>query len=205
MKHEIVLKAEKHRLCLPLARPDTSIFKGKNVYSIIFSICAGSLVKKSAEEQIKSLLARQSFPPLEVIIPILQKAGRGEQELTDQIYDMHVSITKGVKEILHLKDGEVKTAAKIFELICIYSGQKIEPIGLSQTRFSLSVSDCPMLHVGKDVNKDVKSKFCDLYCSAGSKAIFDTVLGPACTCSWDKKLIKGAGKCTVTFELGKVK
>jgi hypothetical protein len=164
-----------------------------------------SLVKKSAEQQIKDLLARQSFPPLEVIIPILQKAGRGEQELTDQMYDMHVSITKGVKKILHLKDGDMKTAAKIFELICIYSGQKIEPIGLSQTRFSLSVSDCPMLHVGKDVNKDVKGKFCDLYCSAGSKAIFDTVLGPACACSWDKKLIKGAGKCTVTFELGKVK
>jgi hypothetical protein len=168
-----------------------------------------SLVKKSAEEQIKALLARQSFPPLEVIIPILEKAGRGEQELTNQMYDMESSITNGVREILNLKDRDMKTAAKIFELICDYSGQKIEPIELSHTRFSLSISDCPMLHVGKDVKINVKSKFCDLCCSTGARAIFGTVLGPEvnarATCSWDKKLIRGAGKCTVTYELGKNK
>ena len=164
-----------------------------------------STVKKSAEEQIKTLLTKQSFPPLEVIIPILEKAGRGEQELAKQMYDTQVSITNGVKEILNLKDKDMKTAAKIFELICDYSGQKIEPIELSQTRFSLSISDCPMLHVGKDVSIDVKSKFCDLCCSTGASAIAGTVLGQEFTCSWDKKLIKGGGKCTTTVELGKTK
>jgi hypothetical protein len=164
-----------------------------------------SLVKKSAEEQIRTLLARHSFPPLEVIIPILEKAGRGEQELTNQMYDTQVAITNGVKEILNLKDKDMKTAAKIFELICVYSGQKIEPLELSQTRFSLSVSDCPMLHVGKNVSTNVKSKFCDLCCSAGAEATFANVLGPGATYSWDKKLIRGAGKCTVTVELGKNK
>lgn len=164
-----------------------------------------SLVKKSAEEQIKALLARHSFPPLEVIIPVLEKAGRGEQELTAQMYDTQVSITNGMKEILNLKSRDMKTAVKIFELICVYSGQKIEPIELSQTRFSLSVSDCPMLHVGKNVSINVKSKFCDLCCSAGAEATFGTVLGPGGTYFWDKKLIRGAGKCTVTVELGKNK
>lgn len=164
-----------------------------------------SVVKKSVEEQIKNLLARHSVPPLEVIIPILEKAGRGEQELTNQMYDMHISITNGMKEILNLKDRDMKTLAKIFEVICVYSGQRIEPNELSQTRFSLSVSDCPMLHVGKNINTNVKSKFCDLCCSAGSRAIAGTVLGREVTCSWDKKLIRGAGKCTVTFELGKNK
>jgi hypothetical protein len=184
---------------MPLSSREKTSIQRPSHYSLV------SLVKKSAEEQIKNLLARHAVPPLEVIIPILQKAGRGEQQLTEQMYEMHVSITKGVQEILNLKNKDMKTAARIFELICVASGQKIEPIGLSQTRFSLSISDCPMLHVGKDLNKEVKGRFCDLFCSAGSKAIFDTVLGPTCTCSWDKKLIKGAGKCTVTFELGKIK
>jgi hypothetical protein len=177
----------------------------KNVYSKTIHYFLVILVKKRPEEQIKNLLARHAIPPLEVIIPILRKAGHGEQELTQHMYDLHVSITKGMQKILNLKDNDMKTAAKIFELICVSSGQKIEPIGLSQTRFALSVSDCPMLHVGKDLSKEVKGRFCDLFCSAGSKAIFDTVLGPTCTCSWDKKLIKGAGKCTVIFELGKAK
>jgi len=168
-------------------------------------LCVVSVVKKSVEEQIKTLLARHSFPPLEVIIPILEKAGRGEQELRDQMYDTEVSITNGVREILNLKGRDMKTFAKIFEIICDFSGQKIEPIELSQTRFSLSISDCPMLHVGKDVSISVKSKFCDLCCSAGASAIAGTVLDQEYTCSWDKKLIRGAGKCTTTVELGKTK
>lgn len=178
----------------------------KNVYTLKRSTTGnGSLMKKSAEEQIKSLLAKHSFPPLEVIIPILEKAGRGEKELTSQIYTTQVSITNGVKEILKLKDRDVKTAAKIFELICTYSGQRIEPIELTQTRFSMCVSDCPMLHVGKNISTNVKSKFCDLCCSAGAEATFTNLLGPGATCSWDKKLIKGEGKCTVTIELRKNK
>lgn len=37
-------------------------------------------VKKTAEKQIKDLLMKHSIPPLEVIIPILEKVGRGEQD-----------------------------------------------------------------------------------------------------------------------------
>ena len=162
-------------------------------------------MKKNLEEQIKTLLAKHSFPPLEVIIPILEKAGRGEQELADQMYDTQVAITNGVREILNLKGNDMKTLARIFEIICDFYGQKIEPIELSQTLFSLSISDCPMLHVGKDVSISVKSKFCDLCCSTGASATAGTVLGQEYTCSWDKKLIKGTGKCTTTVELGKTK
>jgi hypothetical protein len=164
-----------------------------------------SAVKKSVEEQIKTLLARHSFPPLEVIIPILEKAGRGEQELRDQLYETEVSITNGVREILNLKGRDMKTLAKIFEIICDFEGTKIEPVELSETRYSLSISDCPMLHVGKDVSTSVKSKFCDLCCSVGARAIAGTVLSQEFTCSWDKKLIKGGGKCTTIVELGKTK
>lgn len=168
-------------------------------------LCVVSVLKKSVEEQIKTLLATHSFPPLEVVIPILEKAGRGEQELRDQMYDTQVLITNGVREILNLKGRDMKTLAQIFEIICDFYGQKIEPIELSQTRFSLRISDCPMLHVGKDVSIAVKSKFCDLCCSAGASATAGTVLDQEYTCSWDKKLIRGAGYCTTTVELGKTK
>jgi hypothetical protein len=164
-----------------------------------------NIVKKSPEEQIRNLLVKHPVPPVEVAIAILKEAGRGEQELTTQLYDGSKAIARGVQAILNLKDSNMKTAARIFEIICVYGGQKIEPLELSDTSFSLRVVDCPMLHVGKDVGKEVKSKFCDLFCSAGSKAIFDAILGPKCTCSWDKKLIKGAGKCTVTFYSGRAK
>jgi uncharacterized radical SAM superfamily protein len=178
----------------------------KSVYLLkVTLLCAVSVVKKSIEEQIKTLLARHSFPPLEVIIPILEKAGRGEQELAEQIYDTQVAITNGVREILNLKESNMKTVARIFEIICDFYGQKIEPIELSQTRFSLSISDCPMLHVGKNVSVSVKSKFCDLCCSAGATATAGTVLGQEYTCSWDKKLIKSMGKCTTIVELRKTK
>jgi hypothetical protein len=164
-----------------------------------------SVVKKSVEEKIKTLLAKHSYPPLEVIIPILEKAGRGEQELRDQIYDAEVSITNGVREILNLKGRDMKTLARIFEIICAFEGLKTGPNELSETRFSISIPDCPMLHVGKDVSTDVKSKFCDLCCSASASAIAGTVLGQEFICSWDKKLIKGGSKCTTIIELGKTK
>jgi hypothetical protein len=57
-------------------------------------------MKKTAEERMKALFAEHSFPPLEVIIPILEKAGRGEQELATQIYDAHLALAEGIKEIL---------------------------------------------------------------------------------------------------------
>jgi len=161
-------------------------------------------VKKTAEKQIKDLLTRHSFPPLEVIIPILEKAGRGEQELATQFYDTYTSLAKGIKEILELKDKNMKTLAKVWEIVLGFEGSKFEPIELTESRFSFSIPDCPMLHVGKDVSLNVKSKFCDLICTAGSKALMDTVLSPhKGNCTWNKALIRGAGKCTVVFELVK--
>ena len=68
-------------------------------------------VKKTAEEQIKVLFAKHSMPPLEMIIPILEKTGRGEQELTVEIYDTYAGLIKGIKEILGFKDSNMKTVA----------------------------------------------------------------------------------------------
>jgi len=163
-------------------------------------------VKKTAEKQVKDLLTQHPVPPLEVIIPILEKAGRGEQELTSLIYDTYTSLAKGVREILGLKEKNIKTLAKLWEIITICEGTKTQPIELTDSRFSFSISDCPMLLVGKDVSLNVKSKFCDVICTAGSKALMDTVLSPhKGTCTWNKALIKGLGKCTVVFELVKAK
>lgn len=159
-------------------------------------------MKKTAEEQIKVLFAKQSFPPLEVIIPILEKAGRGEQELTAQVYNTDSTLAKGIREILGLKGKDLKTLAKVVEIAFSFEGVKYQPIELSESRFSFSVLDCPMLHVGKNVSLNVKSKFCDLVCAAGAKAFMDTVLDQVrCRCFWDKSLIKGTGKCKVGFEL----
>jgi len=162
-------------------------------------------MKKTKEEQIKALFAKHTSPPLEVIIPILQKAGRGEQELTDKIYEITLSQVNGLREILNLKDKNIKNLAKMWEVMMGFEGSKIEPIELSETRFSFSVSDCPMLHVGKDVSQEIRSKFCDLICIAGSKAVKDSMLGPESAYYWDKALIKGAGKCKVVFELVKAR
>jgi len=141
---------------------------------------------------------------MEVIIPILEKTGRGEQELTAQIYNTYSSLIKGLKEILGLKDKNMKTVAKVWEAVLGFEGSKFEPIELTESRFSFSIPDCPMLHVGKEVSLNVKSKFCDLICTAGSRALMDTVLSPhKGNCTWNKALIKGAGKCTVVFELVK--
>jgi len=161
-------------------------------------------MKKTAEKQIRTLIAEHSIPPVEVIIPILEKTGRGEQELTTQIYNTYSSLIKGLKEILGLKEKNMKTVAKVWQIVLGFEGAKFEPIELTESRFSFSIPDCPMLHVGKDVSLNVKSKFCDLICTAGSKALMDTVLSPhKGNCTWNKALIRGAGKCTVVFELVK--
>jgi hypothetical protein len=163
-------------------------------------------MKKTAEERMKVLFAKYSFPPLEVIIPILEKAGRGEQELESQIYDAHLALAKGIKEILGLKDKNVKTVAKVWEVINTFGEQKFEPIELTDSKLSLSISDCPMLHVGKDVSFDVKSKFCDLICTAASKALNNAVLDQDIgTWAWDKSLIKGGRQCKLMIELVKTK
>jgi len=161
-------------------------------------------LKKTVEEQIKVLFEKYSFPPLEVIIPILEKAGRGEQELTTQVYNTEANLIKGIKEILGLTDKNMRTLAKVMGITLSFEGVKFQPIELTESRFSLSISDCPMLHVGKDVSSSVKSKFCDLICTAGGRAAMDTALGQGRgSCSWDKSLIKGAGKCRLVFELVK--
>jgi hypothetical protein len=163
-------------------------------------------VKKTAEEQMKALFAKHSFPPIEVIIPILEKAGRGEQELTAQIYDTYLSLAKEAKEILGLKERSMKTLAKLMGTLWSFEGQKFEPIELSDSRLVVSVPECPMIRVGKNVDFDVKSRFCDLICTAGSKALIDAVFGEdKGICVWNKSLIKGTGKCKVVFELVKAK
>ena len=163
-------------------------------------------MKKTAEKQIKDLVAKHAFPPYEVIIPILEKAGRGEQELTAQIYNTYATLAEGTTRILGLKDKNMKTVAKVFEIVISLEGVKLQPIELLESKFSFNLPDCPMLHVGKNVSFNVKSKFCDLICTAGSKGLMDTILGSQRgTCTWDKALIRGAGKCTTTFELVKPK
>jgi hypothetical protein len=52
---------------------------------------------KGKEEQIKTLFAGHIFPPLEIVIPILEKAGRGEKELTRQIHDAYASLANGAR------------------------------------------------------------------------------------------------------------
>jgi len=161
-------------------------------------------VEKTAEKQIKDLLTKHSIPPLEVIIPILEKAGRGEHELMAQIYETYTSLANSTREILGLKDKNMKTLAKVWEILISFEGARIQPVELTESRYSFSMTDCPMMHVGRDVSLNVKSKFCDLICTGGSKALIDAVLGPhRGTCTWNKALIKGAGKCTLVFELVK--
>lgn len=161
-------------------------------------------MKKTVEERIRALFAEHSIPPMEVIIPIIEKTGRGEKELTAQVYDTVTSLTKGITEILRLKDKNMETLAKVCETVYNVSGEVFEPIELTDSKFSSNMSDCPLLHVGKDISLDVKSKFCDLICTTGSKAAMDTILSPhKGKCTWDKALIKGKGKCTVVFELVK--
>lgn len=159
-------------------------------------------MEKSVEKRIRALFSKQSIPPLEIIIPILQKTGRGEQELTAQVYNTYVNVAQGMREIMGYKDNSMKTLAKVWEMAVGFEGGRILPIELTESKFSFSMADCPMLHVGKDVSFEVKSKFCDLVCTGGSRGLMDSVLAPSSgTCSWNKALIKGEGKCTVVFEV----
>ena len=159
-------------------------------------------MKKTAEKQIRDLLRKHQYPPLDVIIPILEKSGRGEQELAAQVSEIDLGVIKGIKEILGLKDDNMKTLAKILEIYLAFGGQEFQPVELTESRFAISVSDCPMLHVSKDVGFNVKSKFCDLICASTSKVITGTVLSSKRSIiTWNKALIKGTGKCTLAFEL----
>ena len=152
----------------------------------------------------RNLLAKHPFPPLDVIIPILEQSGQGGQELATHIYNVDTTLITELKEVLNLKDTDMRTLAKVWEYICSFEGWKFQPIELNESTFSFSIPQCPMLRVGKDVNPSVKSKYCDLICTAGRTAIMDAVLGRGrATFSRDKALIKGAGKCTVTFTLVK--
>lgn len=164
------------------------------------------VVRKSAEERLKVLFAKHQFPAVDVVIPVLQKSGRGEKELMSQFYVTEVSLTKGIMQILGLKTRDMKTLVKVMEVVFLWEGQKFEPIELSDSKFSYAVPDCPMVHVGKDITEEVKSKFCDLFCTAASQAMMDTVLGKGKgSCYWDKSLIKGAGNCKLLWETTEAK
>jgi hypothetical protein len=161
-------------------------------------------MKKTAENRIKDLFSRHSYPPMEVIIPILEKTGRGEQELARNLYDTYLELAKEIREILGLGDRNMKTLAKVWGIITSFEGINIQPIELNDSKYSFSVGDCPMLHVGKDVSFNIKDKFCDLICTSASKALMDILLSPnKATLTWNKALIKGTGKCTIAFELVK--
>jgi hypothetical protein len=158
-------------------------------------------MKKTAENRIKDLFSKHSVPPIEVIIPILEKTGRGEQELAGQLYDTYANLAKEIKEILGLRDKNMKTIAKVWAVISSFEGMNVQPIEQSDSKLTFSLTDCPMLHVGKDIGVNVKSKFCDLICTSAAKALLDSLVGSERgTLTWDKMLIKGAGKCTITFE-----
>jgi len=162
------------------------------------------MTKKTAEERIAALFAKHSFPSAELVIPILEKAGKGDQELAVQVYGTFKSLADGIKEILGLKDRSMRTLAKMTGAVLGFYGQKLEPLELSDSKFSYSVSDCPMCHVNEQVSSNVKGKFCDLYCTSAEKAFMDSALGQnKAVCTWDKALMKGANNCTVTYELVK--
>jgi len=158
-------------------------------------------MRKSVEKCLKALFAEHSAPPLEIIIPILEKTGQGEQELTTQIYDTYSTVAKEIMKILGLKEKNMKTVAKIWEIVNSFEKQPFEPIELTESKFSFTVPDCPMVHVGKNISPKVRSKFCDLICAGGSKALMDTVLGSGKgICRWDKAMLLGAERCTLVFE-----
>jgi hypothetical protein len=163
-------------------------------------------MKKTVEEQIKALFAKYSIPPIEVVIPILEKAGRGEQELTSYIYETYFKVAKETKGVLGLKEGNMKSLARLVGALWSFEGQKFEPVELYDSKLILGVPDCPMMHVGDKVSFDVKSRFCDVLCAAASKALMDAVCGKnKSRCEWNKSLIKGSGKCRVVFELVKTR
>jgi hypothetical protein len=158
-------------------------------------------VKKTAESNLRVLFSKHQFPPVDVAIAVLQKSGRGEQELASQLYDTYASLTKGIMQVMNFKTRDMKTLAKVMEITFSWEGQKFEPIELSDFKFSYAVPDCPMLHAGKNVSAGVKGKFCDLYCTSVSQAMTDTVLGKGkATCRWDKSLVISGKKCKLLWE-----
>ena len=159
-------------------------------------------MKKTAEEKLRVLFKKYPFPPVDVVIPLLEKSGRGEQELFSQFYETEANLTKEILEILNLKTRDMKTLVKVMEVVFSWEGQKFEPIELSESKFSYAVPDCPMIHVGKNISPDVKSKFCDLFCTAASQAMMDVVLGKGkASCRWDKSLIHGGERCSLLWEM----
>lgn len=158
-------------------------------------------MKKTQETRLKELFSKYSAPPLDVIIPMLEKTGQREQDLFKQLYDTYANLAQEIRKILELESGSMKTLVKVWGIICGFEGIKIQPVEMSDSRVSYSLSDCPMLHVGKDISLSVKGRFCDVYCTSASKALVDTLIGSRWgVVSWDKALIKGAAKCTVVFE-----
>jgi hypothetical protein len=156
------------------------------------------------EERIRDLSAKRLILPIEVIIPILEKAGRGEQELTAHIYSSSSSLSEEINEILGLTEKNMRTLAKLWEIFCGIQGIRIQPIELTETRYSVSVASCGMLHVGKGVRLNVKNKFCDVVCGGVGRGVMDVALGPdRGTCMGDKGLIEGKNKCKLAFELVK--
>jgi len=108
----------------------------------------GGELKKTAEKQIRDLLRKHQYPPLDVIVPILGKSGRGEQELAAQISETDSIVIKGIKEILGLRDSNMKTLAKMLEIYLDFGGAEFQPVALTESKFAIAISDCPMLHVG---------------------------------------------------------
>lgn len=154
----------------------------------------------SAQERLKELFSKYPIPPPEVVIPILEKAGLGERELTTQIYNRVSGQANGIKEILGLKGKDMRTLAKVWEILAGFNGQKLQSIMLDESRFTVSISECPMRHVGDDISISVKGKFCDLICTTATKALMDTIIGQGkLTCSLDKALIEGASKSRITY------
>ena len=96
----------------------------------------------------------------------------------------------------------MRTLAKVWEILASFTGQRLQPIALDESRFTVSISECPMRHVGDDMSKSVKAKFSDLICTTATKALMDTIIGHGkLTCSLDKALIEGASNCTITYNL----
>jgi len=85
-------------------------------------------MKKTPEKQIRDLFAKHSIPPLEVIIPILEKTGRGEQELTTQVYDTFTSLAKGIKEILRVERQKHGDIGKSLRSVLGYKWRKVSPL-----------------------------------------------------------------------------
>jgi hypothetical protein len=157
---------------------------------------------KTAEERIRDLSAKRLTLPLEVIIPILEKSGRSEQELTAQIYSSCSSLSKEIREILGLTEKNMRTLAKLWEVFCGVQGIRFQPIELTEDRYSVGLTNCLMLHVGKGVSPNVKNKFCDAVCMGIGRGVMDIALGSGRgICSGDRALIKGKNKCIIAFEL----